>query len=60
MGGILALGVAPGRVLDTISTSVAQMNSAAPVPAALADGVGQGALEKPLPGWQAAIPSGRN
>jgi NADH-quinone oxidoreductase subunit N len=28
MGGILALGVAPGRVLDTISTSVARANLA--------------------------------
>lgn len=60
MGGILVLGVAPARVLDTISTSVAQMNLAAPAPTALADGVGRRALEKPLPEWQAAIPASRN
>ncbi|HWW03152.1 MAG TPA: NADH-quinone oxidoreductase subunit N [Candidatus Acidoferrum sp.] len=30
IGGVLALGVAPARVLDTISTSVARMNVAPP------------------------------
>jgi NADH-quinone oxidoreductase subunit N len=30
IGGILALGVAPARVLDAISTSVAQIHGAAP------------------------------
>lgn len=30
IGGVLALGVAPARVLDTISTSVAQLNLAPP------------------------------
>ena len=61
IAGILALGVAPARVLDTISTSVAQMNSASPAATALADGANKAAPgEKNLPGWQAAIPNGRN
>jgi len=36
MAGILALGVAPGRVLKTIETSVAQLNVAPAAPTALA------------------------
>lgn len=60
IAGILALGVAPARLLDTISTSVAQMNQALPAPTALADSLSQGQPQKPLPGWQAAIPRNRN
>ena len=60
MAGILALGVAPGRVLDTISTSVAQMNLPAPAPTALADSLNQRAPERTLPEWQSAIPSRSN
>jgi len=58
--GILALGVAPGRVLDTISTSVAGMNLPLPASAAIAGIPKDGAPQKTLPEWQAAIPSGRN
>lgn len=60
IAGILALGVAPARLLDTISTSVAQMNQALPAPTALADSVGQNQPQKALPGWPAAISNGRN
>jgi NADH-quinone oxidoreductase subunit N len=60
MAGILALGVAPARVLGTISTSVAQLNSPLTQPAAATAG--------PLPRhsqinraeWQAAIPRDQN
>jgi NADH-quinone oxidoreductase subunit N len=60
IAGILALGVAPARVLNTISTAVAQMNSAPPVPAGLAETSTAAALQQTLPGWQAAISKGRN
>ena len=33
IGGILALGIAPARVLDTLSTSVANLNGPAPASA---------------------------
>ena len=58
--GILALGVAPARLLDTISISVAQMNQPLPTATALADSVGRAGRQKPLPGWPAAIPNRRN
>jgi NADH-quinone oxidoreductase subunit N len=60
IAGILALGVAPARVLNTIATSVAQMNSPFPPATALADSASKAPNQKTLPGWQAAIPSGRN
>lgn len=60
ISGILALGVAPARVLDTISTSVAQMNLPLPGAAALAGSTSPGVSQKTLPEWQAAIPNGRN
>lgn len=58
--GILALGVAPGRVLGTISTSVAGMNPARPPGAAVADTSPASLRANTLPGWPAAILSGRN
>ena len=60
IAGILALGVAPGRVLDTISTSVAGMNAPLPASAAIAAISKESASQKTLPEWQAAIPGGRN
>lgn len=57
IAGILALGVAPARLLDTISSSVAQMNQPLPAGTALADSLGRAEQQKPLPGWQAAIPN---
>jgi NADH-quinone oxidoreductase subunit N len=58
ISGILALGVAPTRVLGTISTSVAGMNLAPAPTTAVVDGSRE---RKPdLQEWQAAIPTGRN
>jgi NADH-quinone oxidoreductase subunit N len=57
ISGILALGVAPARVLDTISTSVAGMNLTLPAAAAVVDNSNAPVALKPLPEWQAAIPS---
>ena len=62
ISGILALGVAPSRVLGTISTSVAGMNASAPTRRLIA-GVNirqTGSLAKHLPEWPAAVPIGRN
>jgi NADH-quinone oxidoreductase subunit N len=58
--GIVALGVAPSRVLGTISTSLARMNLAAPAVAAVAGGSTGPFAVNPLPEWRAAAPSGRN
>ena len=45
IGGILVLGVAPARVLETISTSVAKMNPPPATPSTLtADAVAARAL----------------
>lgn len=59
IAGILALGVAPARVLDTLSTSVASLRAPQP---AQADGLAtaRGPQVTDLPGWPAAIPIGRN
>ncbi|HZR20966.1 MAG TPA: NADH-quinone oxidoreductase subunit N [Verrucomicrobiae bacterium] len=58
--GIVALGVAPSRVLGTISTSVARMNLPTPAAAAIAGGNPERVTANPLPEWQAAVPSGHN
>jgi NADH-quinone oxidoreductase subunit N len=58
--GIVGLGVAPSRVLNTISTSVANMNSAGDTEAALASAAAQGVTVSHLPEWSAAVPIGRN
>jgi NADH-quinone oxidoreductase subunit N len=58
--GILAMGVAPSRLLGTISTSVAGMNLAQPAAAAVAESLNERVTVKNLPEWQAAISSGRN
>jgi NADH-quinone oxidoreductase subunit N len=60
IGGILALGVAPTRVLGTISTSVAGLNITSPPTAAVVDSAGETPTQKPLPEWQAAILNGHN
>jgi NADH-quinone oxidoreductase subunit N len=60
ISGILALGVAPARVMGTISTSVAEMNLALPAAAAVVDNSRAGAALKALPEWPAAMPSSRN
>ncbi len=60
MLGILALGVAPSRVLNTISSSVAGINAVPPASLVVADGSNERGLVKNLPEWQAAIPSHRN
>jgi NADH-quinone oxidoreductase subunit N len=57
--GILALGVAPTRVLGTFSTSVAAMNLSPPG-AAVVDSAHDQLTQKPFPEWQAAIPNRRN
>jgi NADH-quinone oxidoreductase subunit N len=57
--GILALGVAPARIMGTISTSVAGIMPA-PAPTAIAESTQQPITAHPLPEWQAAIPNGRH
>jgi NADH-quinone oxidoreductase subunit N len=60
ISGILALGVAPSRVLDTISTSVARMNASAMMQSAGTGGTPDGIIASHLPEWSAAVPIGRN
>jgi NADH-quinone oxidoreductase subunit N len=60
ISGILALGVAPSRVLDTISTSVAKMNASAMTQAAEAGRKQDAVIATHLPEWSAAVPIGRN
>jgi len=60
ISGILALGVAPSRVLDTISTSVAKMNAAAVTHAADAGRKPAGVIATHLPERSAAVPITRN
>jgi len=60
ISGILVLGVLPGRLLNTISTSVAAMNPALSGSPALAQVTRDHPTQNTLPEWQAAIPSGRN
>jgi NADH-quinone oxidoreductase subunit N len=60
MLGILALGVAPARVLGTLSTSVAGIKGAPPALAVVADGSSPRVSANNLPEWPAAIPSHRN
>ena len=57
--GVLGLGIAPSRILGTLSTSVARMNLPAREAPALA-GVSSQRVMNPLPEWPAAIPTGRN
>jgi hypothetical protein len=58
--GIVGLGVAPSRVLDTISASVANMNPAADTQTVLAVGTAPGVTASHLPEWSATVPIGRN
>jgi NADH-quinone oxidoreductase subunit N len=60
IGGILGLGVAPTRVLGTISTSVAGMNITPAPTAAVVDSSREPTVQKNFPEWQAAVPNGRN
>jgi hypothetical protein len=60
ISGILALGVAPSRVLDTISTSVARMNASAMMQSAGTGGTPDGIIASHLPEWSGAVPIGRN
>jgi NADH-quinone oxidoreductase subunit N len=60
IAGILALGVAPGRLLGTLSTSVAKLNPTPASTTAVAAGPGISLHGNSLPEWQAAIPRGRN
>ena len=57
--GILALGVAPARLMGTISTSVAGLNPSSPPAAAVAEASAR-VPHNPLPEWQAAVPNGRH
>ena len=54
IGGILALGVAPARVLDTISTSVARLNVAPPDLPVIMNAGPSSSLPSPLPAGTAA------
>jgi NADH-quinone oxidoreductase subunit N len=49
IGGVLALGVAPARVLDTISTSVARLNVAPPDLPVIMNAGPSSSLPSPLP-----------
>jgi NADH-quinone oxidoreductase subunit N len=60
IGGILGLGVAPSRVLGTISAAIARMKPATSATAAIASGNSERVTVNPLPEWPAAIPIGRN
>jgi NADH-quinone oxidoreductase subunit N len=58
--GIVGLGVAPSRVLDTISASVANMNPAGDTQTVLAVGTAPRVNASHLPEWSATVPIGRN
>lgn len=60
ISGILALGVAPSRVLDTISTSVAKMNATAVTQAAEAGRNPGEFIASHLPERSAAVPISSN
>jgi NADH-quinone oxidoreductase subunit N len=60
ISGILALGIAPTRVLGAISTSVAGLNITPPPATAVVDASRDGQTQKPLPEWQAAILNGHH